>query len=207
MLRVSIVLILSSLILSCGRYGPPRPPEVFAPKAVSELLVTPASDKLTFQWKSPEKDLRDKELKSLDGYYVMRASEKDVKNSSELEKSLVKIGEVDDPNVKERDKLRKEAREKGEISRRVHIPSEKKIFTFEDKDLNVGETYLYRIIPFNQGDEKGKASSIVKVLFKGEQSDIMMLEDEQALDEGVPESPFGADEDKTAEGGLLKINQ
>jgi len=207
MVRVGIVLVLCVSIASCGRYGPPRPPEAFAPKAVNELLVTPTSDKLTFQWKSPDKDLRDKELKSLDGYYVMKANEKDVKESFELDKSLVKIGEIEDRNIEERDKLRKEAREKGEISRRVNIASEKKIFTFDDKDLSAGQTYLYRIIPFNQGDEKGKPSSIVKVLFKGEQSDIMMLEDEQALEEGIPESPFGVDEDKTLGSGLLKINQ
>lgn len=205
--RHFVLIICLSCIVSCGRFAPPHPPEDLAPKAVSEFSVIPVTDKITLTWRSPDKDIRNKELKDLEGYRVMRVNEKEVNETKPLDDFLVELAFIEDHNLVELDKMRKEAREKGEIARRVKIAPEKKVFSYEDKELVNGETYIYRIIPINQGGEKGKASSIAKVLFKGEQSDVFIAADEESLDQGIPESPFGPETDTSPGSGLLKLGQ
>lgn len=203
----SAALVCIAALAACGRYGPPHPPEDLAPKAVTDVQVTPSAASVVISWKSPDKDVRGKELKSLEGYTLFRVSERDRDTEAPFEQSLKEAGSVEDANLEALKEARKEARERGEISRRVKTPDEKRKFTWEDKDVKEGETYLYRVVPINQGGEKGTPSSIIKVLFKGEQSDVFIAKDEEALDESVPLSPFETEEGQTGRPDVLNFGK
>ena len=207
MLKAAIVFLICAGFLSCGRYGPPNPPENLAPKAVSDLSARSTAESIVLSWNSPDRDLRGKELKTLDGYSILRVKEKDIKGSASLSESMSDLALVEDHNIEDLELRRKEAREKGELLRRVKIPAEKKVFSYEDKDLILGETYLYRVIPLNQGGIKGTPSSLVKVLFKGEESDIFMTADEESLAQGLQESPFGPESVQGQAGGFLNVGR
>lgn len=189
-MKYFLFVVLSLWLAACGRYGPPRPPEFFAAKKVSDISVTPAVNSITLNWRSPGQDVRGKELKSLDGYTIYRTKQSDIQEGKPLKEYMTKIGTVDDPNIKERERLRKEAKEKNQISHRIQISSEKRNFKFEDANLTNGETYVYMIEPFNQGDVKGRPSQLIKVLFRGEQSDISIGDEEEDLDTATLQSAF-----------------
>lgn len=191
LLRYTLAALVLFAATGCGRFGPPKPPELFGAKKVSDLEAKAAPDRLTLSWRSPDRDIRDKELKSLEGYRILRANEKDFRKREKLADYLEEIGYIEDSAVEEREEAREIARETpGTISRRIKIPEERRHFSFDDTSVQQGETYLYRIVAMNQGGVKGDPSDIVKVFFKGEASEVFMVKDENALDKAEMLSEF-----------------
>ena len=194
------------LLCSCGRFGPPKPPEDFAPKSVSSIEAKATADSVTISFKSPEKDIHGKELKSLEGYRIYRVKETDIKSDGAIDRYLTEVATIDDNSLAEREEQRKAAREANQLSHRIKVPDEKRNFNFEDKDLKVGEVYIYRIEAFNQGGVKGKPSQLIKVLFKGEQSDIFIVPNEDNLDTAVG-SVFDNDTMPNEGSGLMNLGK
>lgn len=170
-------LALGALIVlsACGKYAPPRPPEDFSPREVQALAVSASLQGVKFEWKAPEKTMRMKELKTIDGYHVYR---KEIKRTSDIMDRAVEfdlLASLPDTHLLELEKLREEARQADKPTRRVKIDDEKKKFEYTDTSVQSGKTYAYRIVPFNQGSVEGNYSELIKVLFRGDSSEIALI--------------------------------
>ncbi len=177
-----LILVLCSLsFLSCGKYAPPIPPERLAPKAVYDIQVIPYTSGVAFRWKGNTKDLRSKELKTMNGYYIERGCiDVDDQGSYDTEKDIAEIdftilSIVNDNQIKIREKLKKDALAKGLSARRVKVPTDKLSFNYVDETIKNGQTCFYKITPFNQEDVKGAESKPIRVRFYGETSSVVIL--------------------------------
>jgi predicted small lipoprotein YifL len=159
-------------LIGCGRFGPPLPPERLAPRAVSDLEVTADDHALNFSWGAPHLDERGKELKSIDGYFVYR---KIIRQQSDISDPAVPyqlISTVPDTHIITREKLRAEARAQGKPGRRIEAPAAQREFKYSDTDVKQDESYLYKIVPFNEGDVEGIVDQQTLVLFTGTTSKV-----------------------------------
>ena len=159
----------------CGKYIPAVAPEVLAPKSVEDLQVTTTQGQVSFTWTAPDVDRRGKELKFIDGYAIER---KEIAKRGDETNPAIEfddIGFVKDRHVEVREQLRKEARAQGKIGRTVKAPDDLTHFSFADTTPQSGKTYLYQIVPENQGGVKGVVQQVVKVVFKGAESDVIFI--------------------------------
>lgn len=163
-------------ICGCGRMGAPLAPEQLSPQSVQDLVVIAEPTALRFSWRSPDSDQRGKELKSMNGYYVMRRTIERPADLTDPAVDFERLAVIVDSHVVERDRLRKEAREAGRPSHRVAVPANLKQFEFRDTNLIAGGRYLYRIVPVNQETVEGQVRQPVKVIFRGEASEISFLD-------------------------------
>lgn len=175
----------------CGRYGPPVAPEALAPQAVPDLQVQGTTDGVTFSWRSSETDQRGKELLSLDGYRIYRAQKPqsiDKKSAEEKaeEPEFTLVGTLEDTHLSALQKARAEARAAGKPSRRIRPDENLMKFSFVDTEVSPGVTYLYKVVPVNQGDVESDAYQLVQVLWKGESSQIALV-DRSTIDVGTEE--------------------
>lgn len=162
---------------SCGKYGAPIPPERLAPKAVYDVEALGYQRGVVFKWTGSTDDVRSKDLKTMDGYYIEKACAED-KDELGFEIGEDKIKELDfeqiaivnDRQVQIKEELKKEALAKGLSARRVSVPKENLKFNYIDENIKRGDICYYKIIPFNQGDVKGQEGQIIKVKFNGEDS-------------------------------------
>jgi len=166
-----LIFLIILCLSACGKYGSPVPPEALSPRGVQELNVTAELEGVRFNWKAPDLDLRGKELRSMDGYRVLK-----IEGSNPLGQEMSIRAEIPDNHVSELQKLKKAAMEQGKIVRRVKVDDQMKKFEFLDKQVTSGKTYTYQIVPVNQDGVLGEASKFVRVLFKGDQSDILMID-------------------------------
>jgi hypothetical protein len=96
---------------------------------------------------------------------------------------------VRDQHVIVRENLRKEARAQGKIGRTVESPEEYTKFTFVDTTAQPSTTYMYQVVPRNEGGTDGAVRQVARVTFKGSASDIAMVsatevvEDDTSLDD------------------------
>ena len=192
MLRPLCCLGLSVLATGCGKYLPPLPPEALAPKAVESLDVQAAPGSVNFSWDASDKDRRGKELQSIDGYTVQRKEIAKRGDETNPEIEFTDVAFVKDTHIEVREELRKEAREQGKIGRSVKLPEDLTHFTFSDTSVKNGKTYIYQVLPINQGDVEGVVTQVVKVVYKGADSDVIFLaaKDIEATEE--PEAAGGA---------------
>jgi len=184
------VMALAGLLLvmglaGCGKFGPPLAPEVMAPAEVRDLQVTPAHDGVTFSWRSPTSDRRGRELKALGGYHVYRRS---LGESGPEDFTL--ITSIEDNHIAARDALRAEARKAGQPVRRIQADAALTSFRFTDTGVVPGAVYLYRVVPFNQGDIEGGQRRMVRIVFRGESSEVAFV-DSSTLDAAILESESG----------------
>ncbi|MBX7136754.1 MAG: hypothetical protein K1X83_02135 [Oligoflexia bacterium] len=177
MLRIAIPLLLALALSSCGKYGPPVPPEALSPAAVHELRAEGAAEGVKLSWRSPEADLRGQDLKSLDGYRIYRKLSfgiEDVATGTRpeggQESDYELLATIPDSHVADLKKLKDEALAAGKPARRLKAPDSAKEFSFTDPKVAAGKTYLYRVVPFNQGDTEGRVTKLLKVTFNGEQT-------------------------------------
>lgn len=179
----------SSCMIGCGRYKPPLPPEMFAPKPVEALTVTASESGVFFAWTAPDEDRRGRELKSIDGYAIQRKVIAQKGDETNPRVQFETIGFVRDQHVIEREKLRTEARAEGKIGRTIESPEEFTKFTFIDTSAKPSTTYMYQIVPRNQGGTDGAVKEVARVTFKGSASDVAMVsaaevvEDDTSLDD------------------------
>lgn len=187
--KALIAYFLAAQLAGCGRYGPPLPPEALSPKGIKELKTSADGSGLTMSWESPDTDRRAQELKSLDGYSVYRKEIKEKSDVVDPDVTYELVGSVVDTSVTERERLRDEAKAAGKLSHRVHVDKALTQFQFSDRGLTPGHTYVYKIIPTNQGGVEGEVKQLVKILFRGETSEISLLDNKQLEDELVLEDP------------------
>ena len=184
----SSIVILVFLLQGCGREGPPQPPEVFSPSSVEYLEATASLEGVQFSWTAPGDDLRGNELESLDGYWILRKLLEKESDLTLREEDFEIIAKIEDPHVEKRERLREEARAAGKPSHRVKVPQEEKEFAYLDTGLESGRSYLYKIVPVNQGGVKGEVTQIVQVFFRGNTSEVQILDQQtfqDALEQGV----------------------
>jgi hypothetical protein len=168
---------------ACGRYQAPLTPEELAPAAVEGLVVTTTDKSVMFTWVASDKDRRGKELKSAEGYSVERKELVHRGDETDPEVEYEKLGFLKDTHVEVREQLREEARAAGKIGRTVKAPEEKMKFTFTDSTPVIGKTYVYQIVPQNQGGVEGQVGQVVKVIFQGEKSTIALNLSEEIMNQ------------------------
>lgn len=162
-------------LAGCGKYAPPRPPEDFSPGQVESLQVTAQMQGVQFKWSSPDKDLRGRTLKTIEGYRIYRKELVHPHNVLDESVDEELIETIPDTHLAELEGLRRQAEEQGQLTRRVKVDLEKMKFEFTDINVRAGQTYVYRIVPFNQGGVEGAANQLVKVLFRGESSEVALI--------------------------------
>jgi hypothetical protein len=140
---------------------------------VENLTVTTDAKGVVLTWVSADKDRRGKELKSVEGYSVERKEL--VRRGDETDPAVrfEKLGFVKDSHVEVRESLRKEARAAGKIGRSVKVPEEQMKFSFSDISPVLGKTYVYQVVPQNQGGTEGQVGQLVKIVFQGAQSAVV----------------------------------
>lgn len=185
-----ICFILFLSCLGCGKYAPPIPPEKLAPKPVSNIEAVTYERGVALTWVGSTKDIRSKELKSMDGYYVERGcvEGEDEYNGTANDMAQVEfeiLSIVNDNQIETREYLRKEALKKGLSARRVKVPQEKLKFNYLDETIINGNTCFYKITPFNQDNVRGEASNLIKVRFIGEKSSVIILRGKKARSNAV----------------------
>ncbi len=171
----AVTLVAAVAVAGCGKYLPAVPPEMVAPKQVQELEVFTTPGQVVFKWHAPSEDRRGRELKAIDGYTVQRKEIAARGDETNPNIEFVDLGFVKDTHIQVRDRLRKEAREQGKIGRTVKAPAELTQFSFTDYKPENGKTYLYQVVPQNQGGVDGVVKQVVKVVFKGEASNVVVL--------------------------------
>jgi hypothetical protein len=190
-LKAGVVCALFALA-GCGRYRLPLQPELLAPDGVLNLVVQPADTSVAFSWIAADVDRRGKELKSAEGFIIERKELIARGDETDPEVTFDKIGFLKDRHVEVRDTLRKEARAAGKIGRTVESPEQYTTFSFADSTPVKGRTYLYQIVPVNQGGTRGKVGQLAKVVFQGQQSAVVIVASKEAEDallmEGQPVS-------------------
>jgi hypothetical protein len=177
---------LTTISVGCGRYRAPITPEELAPAMVENLTVTTDAKGVTLTWVAADKDRRGKELKSVEGYSVERKELIRRGDETDPEVRFQKLGFIEDEHVELRDKLRKEARAAGKISRSVKVPEEKMKFYYTDNSAVLGKTYIYQVVPQNQRGTEGQVGQLVKIVFQGVQSAVVTtVSDEIANQQSV----------------------
>ena len=142
-----------------------------------------------FALTAPDEDRRGKELTSIDGYAIQRKVIAQKGDETNPRVRFETIGFVRDQHVVMRESLRKEARAQGKIGRTIESPEEFTKFTFVDTTAKPSTTYMYQVVPRNQGGTDGAVKEVARVTFKGSASDIAMvpatevIEDDTSLDD------------------------
>lgn len=185
--RFACTLLVAVGVGGCGRFKVPLPPEMFAPKAVDALTVTATESGVVFAWTAPDEDQRGKELKSIEGYSIQRKIIAERGDETNPKVRFDTIGFVKDSHVTVREDLRAAARKEGKIGRTIESPEEYTKFTFVDATAKRDQTYLYQVVPQNQGGTDGGVKEFARVTFRGAASDVaMMPSTEEAPSVAVP---------------------
>ena len=182
MKRTLLCFVLTLSLTACGKYGPPLPPEALSPRAVAELEAIAASDGVKFTWRGVDNDRRGKELKDLGGYKIYRREiniAHEVSDKTDKESEYQLLATIEDKHIAELRRIREEALAAGKPARRLKVNDALKAFQYVDASAQNGTIYLYRLVPFNQGQVEGQVNKIVKVLFKGEASEIHLINSSQ----------------------------
>jgi hypothetical protein len=175
MRRCACIVLVAAAIVGCGRYKAPVPPEMLAPKAVDALTVTATEAGVVFAWTAPDEDQRGKELKFIDGYAIQRKPIIETGDETNPKVRFETIGFVKDSHVTIREDLRAAARKEGKIGRAIESPEEHTKFSFVDASAQRDKTYLYQIVPQNQGGTDGGIKELARITFKGAASDVAMI--------------------------------
>jgi len=173
-MRGSHIVIGLVCLVGCGRYVPPVAPELLAPKAVQGLVVTPSAQGVSFSWTAADEDRRGKELKSADGFVIERKEIARRGDETDPSVQFKELAFLKDTHVEKREELRKNARAQGKIGRTVKAPGELLSFSYLDKTPQLGTTYIYQIVPKNQGGVEGQVGEVVRVVFQGAQSAVLV---------------------------------
>jgi len=147
--RFSLLVMLSVGLLACGRMGPPKPPEDFAPAPVVGPVLSGTVDGFVLSWSLPEVDADADETDlppPLAGFSILKAE--------------LKTGE--EPKY---DDL---------VELELKTPEEK-TFSFTDSEVKPGKTYQYQILPANAEGVLGEATVSLKGTYLGENSRIELI--------------------------------
>lgn len=137
------LLIALALNVACGRQGPPRPPEDFAPGRVANLRITADVDGVKLFWQTPETSATGGALGSLSSFVVKRAEDQTEGRLryQELSKIAVEANAGKDT-----------------------------VYEYRDDKLTPGGRYVYYIEALNEDKVAGPASQALRVFFRGSSS-------------------------------------
>lgn len=184
--RFLVVLAVVGAVTGCARYKPPLPPDMFAPKSVADLTVTASEGGVRFAWVAPDEDRRGKELKFIDGYAIQRKTIARRGDETDPKVHFETIGFVKDKHVQVREELRAAARAEGKIGRSIESPEEHTRFTYLDATAKPATTYIYQVVPQNQGGTDGAVSQFIRVSFAGAASDVAVIKAEEVQGGDTP---------------------
>lgn len=161
--------------VGCGHYVAPVPPEMLAPAPVNNFTVAPMNDGILFAFTSSKEDARGKPLQSLEGYNLYRREF--VEGETDVTKPVgyTKIASIKDEHLVELAKLQEQAAAEGKNPKRVKAPAKLTSFTFKDTGLKVGKAYAYRLVGVNQKGVEAEVDRLVKIDFKGDESQIVVV--------------------------------
>ena len=77
-LLLLVLMSLVTILFGCGIYGPPLPPEIFAPAPVRFLKAEINGDSVELSWLSPDLDRRGEDLDTLTHFLVLRSKQQDL---------------------------------------------------------------------------------------------------------------------------------
>lgn len=184
LLSLGLTLVLTStLLVGCGRYGRPLLPEATAPAKVQSLEVAVDDRGLELTWRSPLRDVRGKELKTLESYRVYRAPLLRPLEQARGEELLsagenvrfVLVGTVADTSFVKLKEAKEEARAQGKPAHRVKIDKDLRTFSYRDDSLERGKAYLFQVIATNNDEVEGAPSGVARVWFRGLESEVAFL--------------------------------
>lgn len=159
-------------ICGCGKYGPPVPPEYLAPSAVVDLSIQGSEQGVKFAWKSPQRDLRNHELKYLDGYRLYRSTLENPRELLQASRRFELLSTIQDTHLVALEEARAALRAEGKPSHRARPDAAKTHFEFLDSSVKEGSKYLYKLVPFNQSNVEGSAFSIFEVTWSKANSSV-----------------------------------
>lgn len=168
--RLAVCFISGLCLSACGKFGRPVPPEALSPAAVEELNISADAASVALSWKAPRKDIRSKELRSIEGYEVLRATV-----GGPAPAQFDRRAFVEDIHLRERDRLQAEARAAGMPVRRVKVDPSLTAFRFTDTEVTLGSRYIYRVVPVNQGGTEGAVGESLALTFNGTTSQITRI--------------------------------
>ncbi len=147
--KIIRLVILCSLILpicACGRKGPPKPPEDFAPVPVMNLNITGSVQGLTLTWDAQQNDTEEEEeaeLRALKHFSIQKSLySRDDKNNFEE----IAVVDVTDPTTTN--------------------------YSYLDKDVEPGKIYNYQVLTQNEQRVSGEPLETLRSTFLGESSRI-----------------------------------
>lgn len=182
--RIGFAFTLTVSLAACGRMGPPVAPELLAPEQVQALKVTGNQDGVSFYWEAPKADQRGNALKVIDGYRIYR---KKIERSSDVTDQSIafeQITEIGDSHLIELEKERDKLKALGRPAHRARVDKALTEFTYTDKTVNSGNTYVYKVVPTNHGGVESDSFQLVKVLWRGDSSEIKNIDSSKlAVDE------------------------
>ncbi|MCB0346309.1 MAG: hypothetical protein KDD66_14415 [Bdellovibrionales bacterium] len=150
MKRFCIVLLLAGA-LACGRMGPPRPPEDFAPAALKAFEVRGTVGGVVLRWNAPESTAAGDPLEDLLGFSVKRSS--------------FEVGES--PDYDELVFVEFNSEEPAAEPENVKTA---KLFEYNDKAVEPGKVYDYLVVPVNERGVEGEIPGKARVTFIGQSS-------------------------------------
>jgi hypothetical protein len=188
---VRIAFILSLLLLvCCGRYAPPIPPERLGPKPLEFVDLLPLDSSIKISWLSPVEDMRGEELKYLDDFLIYRKEIKTLKDIQDDDKPFELMATIPDTALDVLGERRAEARELGKPVGRVKLTDEERKVWYEDFKLEPDHVYVYKVVPRSERFGEAKAKRLLKVVFRGLNSDIKLFNSARFEEESlVDESP------------------
>ena len=146
--HIIFIILLSLLLMSCGKKSQPKPPEERAPAAVRSARIEPGSKNLKLIWQGPVETASGDEIMYLESFQILRREIRKDSSRSYIEIADINIPEDADPN---------------------------KEYVYDDKDIELGKVYDYLIIPVNDEGIEGLPASSLRVSFLGDGSVVELL--------------------------------
>jgi len=193
--------IVAVLLVGCGKYAAPQPPERLSPAPVEVGEVVATGDGVTIQWLAPTMDRQGKRLKELLGYVVYRKELHKAGDAGDLPRSFEEVQRVDDTSLARLRKKAEEAVQAGKPVRRVSLASEERRVSMTDRAVVPGRTYLYKIVPFSAEGGEGGYDSLVQVVFSGASGSSATVIP-AAKNESLGDASVNANEDQTPVDGI-----
>ena len=107
---------------SCGRKGPPRPPEDVLPQTISDLTAANTAQGIQLAWSRPRSYADGSRMTDLGGFVIQRAT------GTDSAAPFVRLSILE---VNDRNRFRQVTR-----------------FRYLDRDTTVGTPYRYRVVSF-----------------------------------------------------------
>src|SRR5262245_40236294 len=122
--RATVLLVCLALLCGCGRFGPPLSTASLSAKAVKSLSATGETGGVRFTWESSDEDLRGKEVKTMDGYEILRKVFEDDKDLIAKRREFATVGRVEDTHIAKLKEAREDNRKRGIPSHRAKLPAD-----------------------------------------------------------------------------------